>query len=62
MTPEQSRYIEGNSDCSLWLSSAGWELRTADWVKQIGHVSVEEAASNLHAVQVHAMSKRRWVA
>lgn len=62
MTPEQSRYIEGNADFSLWLSSAGWELRTADWTKQLGHVSASEAASNLHAVQVHILSKRRWVA
>ena len=62
MTNDIPRYIEGDADCSLWLSTAGWELRTADWTKQLGHVSASEAASNLHAVQVHAMSKRRWVA
>lgn len=62
MPNEIPRYIEGNADCSLWLSADGWELRTADWTKQLGHVSASEAASNLHAVQVHIMSKRRWVA
>lgn len=54
-------YREGSDECALWETAIGFELRTAAGIRQLGHVSTEEAVSDLHAAQLRIRKQNRWV-
>lgn len=55
-----ARYVEGDNTGALWLTDAGWEVRTANETQTLGHVDASDALAALDSVQRRVRESRKW--